>query len=70
MILPVALSTAGGAALINLWLAIRVGQVRTKEKVSVGDGGNESVIRRMRAHSNFNEFTPIVLILLAAVRAS
>jgi uncharacterized protein len=67
MILPVTLSAAGGAALINLWLAIRVGQVRTKEKVSVGDGGNDSVIRRMRAHSNFSEFTPIVLILLGLV---
>jgi uncharacterized protein len=67
MILPVTLSIAGGAALINLWLAIRVGQVRTKEKVSVGDGGNDSVIRRMRAHSNFSEFTPIVLILLGLV---
>lgn len=67
MILPVTLSIAGGAALINLWLAIRVGQVRTKEKISVGDGGNDSVIRRMRAHSNFNEFTPIFLILLGLI---
>ncbi len=67
MILPVTLSIAGGAALINIWLAIRVGKVRSSEKVSVGDGGNDSVIRRMRAHSNFSEFTPIVLILLGLV---
>jgi uncharacterized protein len=67
MILPVTLSVTGGAALINLWLAIRIGQVRTKEKISVGDGGNESLIRRMRAQSNFAEFVPIVLILFALI---
>lgn len=67
MILPVTLSVAGGAALINLWLAIRIGQVRTKEKISVGDGGNDALTRRMRAHSNFAEFAPIVLILFGLV---
>ncbi len=66
-VLPTTLIAAGLAALINFWLAMRVGQVRTKEKVSVGDGGNESVIRRMRAHANFVEFTPIVLILIAVI---
>ena len=67
MILPITLTAAGAAALINLWLAIRVGQVRTKEKVMIGDGGNENVIRRMRAHANFTEFTPFILILIAAI---
>lgn len=65
MILPIALTTAGAAALINAWLAMRVGRVRMSEKISMGDGGNERVIGRMRAHANFNEFTPIVLILIA-----
>jgi uncharacterized protein len=67
MILPITLTAAGIAALINLWLAVRVGQVRTSEKVSVGDGGNEAVIRRMRAHANFVEFTPIIVILIAVI---
>lgn len=67
MILPITLTIAGAAALINMWLAIRVGQVRTSEKVSVGDGGNDRVIRRMRAHANFTEFTPFVLILIALI---
>lgn len=65
MILPISLTTAGAAALLNLWLAIRIGQVRTREKISVGDGGNEALMRRMRAQSNFVEFTPFVLILIA-----
>jgi uncharacterized protein len=58
---------AAVAALINLWLMIRVGRVRTKEKVMVGDGGNEAVIRRMRAHSNYIESTAFVLILLVLI---
>ncbi|MEH6661565.1 MAG: MAPEG family protein [Parasphingorhabdus sp.] len=67
MILPITLTVAGAAALINIWLMIRVGQVRTSEKVSVGDGGNEKVIRRMRAHSNYIESAPFVMLLVAAI---
>ncbi|WP_422344905.1 MAPEG family protein [Parasphingorhabdus sp.] len=67
MILPITLTIAGAAALVNIWLMIRVGQVRTSEKVSVGDGGNEKVIRRMRAHANFGESLPIILILIAVI---
>ncbi len=67
MKLQITLVIAAAAALLNLWLAVRVGRVRTAHKVSVGDGGNEAVIRRMRAHSNFTEYTPFFLILLAAI---
>lgn len=67
MKLEITLVIAAAAALINIWLAMRVGRVRTSEKVSVGDGGNELVIRRMRAHANFTEYTPFFLILLALV---
>lgn len=67
MILPVTLTIAGAAALLNLWLMIRVGQVRTSEKVSVGDGGNERVLRRMRAHSNYIETAPFILILVGLI---
>lgn len=67
MLLPVTLTAAASAAFIAIWLGIRVGQVRGSEKVSIGDGGNEKVIRRMRAHANFVENTPIVLILIAAI---
>jgi uncharacterized protein len=66
-ILPISMTMAAIAALINLWLMIRVGKVRTREKVMVGDGGNDAVIRRMRAHSNYIESTAFVLILLLLV---
>jgi uncharacterized membrane protein YecN with MAPEG domain len=61
------LTAAGASALINLWLAIRVGQKRKSEQVSVGDGGKEPLIARMRAQANFIEYTPIVLILFAVI---
>lgn len=67
MPLTITLTIAAAAALLNIWLMMRVGKVRMAEKISVGDGGNENVIRRMRAHSNYVESMPIVLILIAAI---
>jgi hypothetical protein len=66
-ILPISLTLAAVAALINLWLMIRVGRVRSKENVMVGDGGNEAVIRRMRAHSNYIESTAFVMLLIILI---
>jgi uncharacterized membrane protein YecN with MAPEG domain len=67
MLLPVTLSSAAAAGILSLWLMIRVGQVRVSEKVNVGDGGNEKVLRRMRAQANFVENTPFVLALIAVI---
>ena len=68
--LPVTLTIAAGAALVNMWLMIRCGQARSKGGVSIGDGGDEFLIRRMRAHANFVESAPFVLVLLAALEAT
>jgi uncharacterized protein len=68
--LPVTLTIAAGAALVNIWLMVRCGQARTKGGVSIGDGGDEFLIRRMRAHANFVESAPFVLVLLAALEAT
>jgi uncharacterized protein len=70
MILPTTLSTAAAATLINIWLSIRIGRLRTAHKSSVGDGGNEALARRMRAQLNFAENAPLVLVLIAAVELS
>lgn len=67
MILPITLTIAGAAALIHIWLSLRVSQLRRLHRVSIGDGGNEGLRARMRAHSNFAETAPIFLILLALV---
>lgn len=67
MILPTTLSMAAAAAMINFWLAMRCGQVRGKEGISIGTGGSELMERRMRAQLNFVENTPWVLMLIAAI---
>lgn len=70
IVLPIALTTTGAAALVNLWLGIRIGRIRTAEKISVGDGGNPRLIARMRAHLNFAEYVPVVLILIGLIEAA
>ncbi|TPG51783.1 MAPEG family protein [Sphingomonas glacialis] len=65
--MPIALVTAGAAAILNLWLAMRTGAIRRQTKISVGDGGNEALIRRMRAHANFIESAPFIVILIALI---
>lgn len=70
LVLPVTLTIAAGAALVNIWLMFRCGKARSVAGVSIGDGGNEFLIRRMRAHANFIESAPFVLILIAALEAT
>lgn len=65
--MTITLVTAGAAALINLWLAIRTGAARRASGVSIGDGGNDALIRRMRAHANYGESAPYILILIALI---
>jgi uncharacterized protein len=65
--LPITLTIAAAAVLINIWLGTRVSRLRLRHKVSVGDGGNDAISCRMRAHANFIEYTPLFLILLALV---
>lgn len=65
--LPIALVLAALCTLINIWLGIRIGQMRGREKVSIGDGGSEPLIRRMRAQANLIENAPFVVILVALI---
>lgn len=67
MLLPITLTLAAACALLNLWLALRCARIRIKDKLLHGDAGNMLLARRMRAHANFIEYTPIVLILFALV---
>ena len=67
MVLPITLTIAAAAALLNIWLGWRVSRLRLRHKVSIGDEGNIQVAARMRAHANFTEYTPFFLILLALI---
>ena len=63
ILVPVFLGLAAAAALVNGWLIARTGNLRRQLAISVGDGGNEALLRRMRAQANFLETTPFFLFL-------
>jgi len=67
---PVTLATAAAAVFVNLWLGWRVISARREAGVSLGDGGSEAVLRRMRAQANFIENAPLFLILLGGLELS
>ncbi|HEY1773952.1 MAG TPA: MAPEG family protein [Gammaproteobacteria bacterium] len=50
--------------LLLVFMAVRVSYTRGKEKVDLGDGGKDAMLRAMRVHGNAAEYIPISLILL------
>ena len=70
IVLPVTLTAAAAAAVINIWLSMRIGQLRIRHKIVHGDDAGGPLTRRMRAQLNFVENTAFVLILIAAIELS
>lgn len=70
IVLPTTLAAAAAAAVLNIWLSLRIGAVRRALGISVGDGGSERLQRRMRAQLNYVENTAFVLALVAAIELS
>ncbi|WP_188644496.1 MAPEG family protein [Tsuneonella deserti] len=70
MILPVTLTAAAAAAVINIWLSMRIGRLRMAHKISIGDDAGGPLTARMRAQLNFVENTAFVLVLIAAIELS
>lgn len=62
--LPISTLTASLLGFLFFVLTMRVIKERGNSKVSIGDGGDEMLIRRIRAQGNFVEYVPIFLILL------
>jgi len=67
MVLQATLCLVTAALVINFWLGWRCAQVRSDAKISIGDGGNDRLQRRMRAQANFIEQVPLTLLLYALV---
>ncbi|MEO6093553.1 MAG: MAPEG family protein [Novosphingobium sp.] len=70
MILQTTLTLAAAAVLINLWIFIRIVRLRAAERIVHGDGGHPLLMRRMRAHANFTENAPLLLVLVGAIELS
>lgn len=56
---------AAVAALLFVFLSVRVIRSRGATKTGIGDGGNRTLQRAIRAHGNFAEYVPLTLILMA-----
>jgi len=65
--LPVTSIIAAIAGLMLVILGMNAGLRRSKTNINLGTDGDEVLLRRVRAHGNFIEYTPIALILLALV---
>lgn len=60
---------AGALGIVFLVLTMRVIQQRGSSGISLGDDGDTALIRRIRAHANFVEYTPLTLILIGLLEA-
>jgi uncharacterized membrane protein YecN with MAPEG domain len=56
-------------ALIFMALTVWVSLGRLRFRVNHGDGGNVVLNRRIRAHANFAEYVPLILLLVALLEA-
>lgn len=58
---------AGLLALLFVVLSLRVIVRRRDGKISLGDGGDAEMQRRIRGHGNFAEYVPLALLLIALI---
>ncbi len=72
MSIPITLTYASIFALFALVLSFRAGSFRGKTGVSVlfGEPQNMELAERVRAHQNFLEYVPMILIVMAAIKAN
>lgn len=55
--------------LLSLCIALRVGLLRSKKGISVGDNGDPEMLVAMRRHANFVEYVPLILVIFALIEA-
>lgn len=69
IMLPTTLLTTAAIGTIDLWLGLRSFRMRLRDRVLIGDNGDDMLAGRMRAHANLVEYAPFVLILMALIEA-
>jgi hypothetical protein len=60
---------AGLLALLFFVLSLRVVAMRGTG-ISLGDGGNPAMLRRIRGHGNFAEYVPLILVMMGILELS
>lgn len=72
MSIPITLTFASIFAVFALVLSFRAGSFRGKTGLSIlhGEPQNMVLAEKVRAHQNFLEYVPLILILMGAIEAS
>ena len=55
---------AGLIGALAVLLTLHVGRIRTRKKISLGDGGDPEMVAAIRAHGNLIEFAPLCLLII------
>ncbi|MDN3563954.1 MAPEG family protein [Paeniroseomonas aquatica] len=63
--MPITALYAALLGLVFVALTLQVVRARMRSKVLLGTGGDRLLERAVRAHANFSEFVPLILVLLA-----
>ena len=61
---PITAFYGGLLGITFMYLSILVIKGRRSAKISLGDGGNSHFLGIIRAHANFAEYVPLILILM------
>lgn len=69
-VLNVTLTYGSILIIIYALLSANVIRQRVKTQTLLGEGGNDDMLRAIRAHGNFMEYVPITLILMALIEIS
>jgi uncharacterized membrane protein YecN with MAPEG domain len=57
-------------ALLYAVLCLQVARLRRRNRAGFGDGGNAELRCAIRAHANFAEYVPIIVLMVALLEAS
>jgi uncharacterized protein len=64
--IPISTLFIGIFVLLQIPLTVMVGYRRARTGIQFFDGGDQTLLRRMRAHGNYTETVPIALLAMAA----
>ena len=68
--IPITTVITGLLAIAQVPLTVLVSYLRGRTGIQFLDGGNQTLLRRIRAHGNFVETVPITLLAMAGAELS
>lgn len=62
--------SASALSFLVIMLSLGVVKIRHREKIGLGDGGNDELLRAIRSQANLLEYAPLALILIACAEVN